>query len=362
MTTRPVRHRTVAFWLRMAFVSVTTAIVLAVLFAMFGGGAPFGERLVRSMVHSAVMAGLAASTLPRVAPRVASRSVAVRITVMIAVLLSLPAVGSVISCGIIAILLGHMAFWPCLVSAFPVNALIVATLGMGVTLYESQRAQLADMTLELRTRELERERALKTAVEAQLSSLESRVQPHFLFNTLNAISALIHEDPNRAERTVERLAALLRFSLDAAGRGIVSLAEELKIVEDYLEIESARLGPRLAYTIDVDPGLRQWEIPPFAIQTLVENSVKHAIGPRPRGGTIRIAARPAGDRLIVSVWDDGPGFTREAMTPGHGLENLQSRLAGRYGSAAAIDVARRDDGTLVTVSLPAVRHRSGVTV
>ena len=358
---RAMRH-TASFWLRMAAISVTTAVVIALLFTMFGGGAPLFTRLWRSMVHSAVMAGLAASVLPRLMPRIAHRPVVARIAITIGALLALPAVGSVVSSAIITIFDPYIGFWPCLVMSFPVNALIVSTLGMGVTLYESQRSQLSDLTLALRTRELDHERERKTALEARLSSLESRIQPHFLFNTLNAISALIPEDPERAERTVERLAALLRFSLDATERGIVPLSEELTIVADYLEIEKTRLGARLAYTLDVSPDVARWPIPPFAVQTLVENSVKHAIAPRPAGGTSRVTSAAAGDRLVVTVWDDGPGFTTAALRPGHGLETLQERLTARYGDAARVEVGRRDGGTLVTVSVPAARADRTVSV
>jgi sensor histidine kinase YesM len=362
MTPRAAHRPTGGYWLRVAGVAVITAVVLATLFAMFGGGSPFITRLWRSMIHSGVMAGLAATILPRVAARLRSGPIATRIVGMVLVLISLPAVGSVISCGIIAFFQGAGVFWPSLVASFPVNALIVATVGMGVTLYETQRAQLSDLTLALRTRELEHERERKGALEARLSSLESRIQPHFLFNTLNAISALIPEDPERAERTVERLAALLRFSLDATERGIVPLAEELTIVGDYLEIETTRLGARLSYTLDVHPDVRHFPIPPFAVQTLVENSIKHAIAPRPGGGVLRVTAGPEGDRLVVTVWDDGPGFTADAMRPGHGLENLTARLVARYGDAARFDVGRRDGGTLVTVAMPPTRADRTVTV
>jgi LytS/YehU family sensor histidine kinase len=88
------------------------------------------------------------------------------------------------------------------------------------------------------------------------------------------------------------------------------------------------------------------------VQTLVENSVKHAIAPRPGGGRIRVAAATTADELCLTVWDDGPGFTADAMRAGHGLENLQSRLVARYGDAANLTIGRRDGGTLVTVSLP----------
>jgi LytS/YehU family sensor histidine kinase len=203
-----------------------------------------------------------------------------------------------------------------------------------------------------RMRLLEHERAGKMGLEARLSSLQSRLHPHFLFNTLNAISALIHEDPERAERTVERLAALLRFSLDVSERSLVPLAQELKIVVDYLEIEKTRLGDRLSYTLAVDPGLEAREIPPFALQTLVENSVKYAVAPRPRGGRLRVEVASLADRLLLSVWDDGPGFTAADIRPGHGLENLQARLTATFGAAAALDIRPRDGGTLVTVALP----------
>jgi LytS/YehU family sensor histidine kinase len=226
------------------------------------------------------------------------------------------------------------------------------TLGVGMSLYEAQRSRLETMTLELRARELEGERDRKLALQARLASLESRLQPHFLFNTLNAISALIQDDPDRAERMVERLAALLRFSLDASERGLVPLADELKIVTAYLEIERARLGERLTYTLDVDPEAAGREVPPLTIQTLVENSVKHAIAPRPGGGRIRVTASAAGDRLQLAVWDDGPGFTAAALRPGHGLDNLQSRVAARYGAAATLTIAPANGGTRVTITLP----------
>ena len=95
-----------------------------------------------------------------------------------------------------------------------------------------------------------------------------------------------------------------------------------------------------------------WDVPPLAVQTLVENSIKHAIAPRPSGGHVRVEAATSNGRLVVGVWDDGPGFTIAAAIPGHGLENLQSRLHARFGDTATLSVAPRDGGTLVAVSLP----------
>jgi LytS/YehU family sensor histidine kinase len=269
-------------------------------------------------------------------------------------LLGVTVVGTALACGVLA-LLGHRAAWAiagCVREDLWVNALIAGPIGIAVTLYESQRARLDTLTLELRTKELERERASKIAVEARLSSLESRLHPHFLFNTLNTISALIHDDPERAERMVERLAALLRFSLDATAAGVVTLEREMKIVADYLAIEAARLGDRLSYRLDVSPAAAACEIPPLAVQTLVENSIKHAVAPRPRGGRVTVTASATNGRLDVAVWDDGPGFSVTAITPGHGLDNLKSRLAERYGPDATLAIAPSEDGVQVSVSLP----------
>lgn len=196
------------------------------------------------------------------------------------------------------------------------------------------------------------------ALEARLATLESRLHPHFLFNTLNAISALIHDDPDRAERTVERLAALLRFSLDATQQGVIPLGREMKIVGDYLEIEHTRLGERLSYAVTADPAVEACAIPPLAVQTLVENSIKHAIAPRPHGGQVRVDASEAGDEVVLRVWDDGPGFTIAHMPPGHGLDNLKTRLTARFGASARLAVERQAGGTLVTVSLPRVSARA----
>jgi LytS/YehU family sensor histidine kinase len=225
-------------------------------------------------------------------------------------------------------------------------------LGIGMSVYEAQRSRVEALTLELRTRELEHERERKSALEARLSSLESRLHPHFLFNTLNAIAELIHENPDRAERTVERLAALLRASLDATEHGLVPLSRELELVSDYLEIEKARLGDRLIYAVAVAPALARCRVPPLAVQMLVENSIKHAIAPRPAGGRLRVDAAAEDGRLVVGVWDDGPGFSADTIQPGHGLENLQSRLAARFGDAGVLNVAREHGGTRVSIVIP----------
>jgi signal transduction histidine kinase len=224
--------------------------------------------------------------------------------------------------------------------------------GLGVYLFESMRYRLAETTLELRTRQLDQERAQKLATEARLSSLESRIHPHFLFNTLNSISALIHDEPQRAEEIVGRLAALLRFSLDTNQCSLVPLEQEFKIVRDYLEIEKARFGERLSYSIEVAPEARLCSLPPLAVESLVENSVKHAIAPRREGGDVRVSARAIDGGIEIEVSDSGSGFSLDAIPRGHGIDNLLARLEVLYNGQARLDVGTADGRASVRLILP----------
>jgi LytS/YehU family sensor histidine kinase len=231
--------------------------------------------------------------------------------------------------------------------------IITLAIGMSVSLYETLRYKLQAATLEARTRQMEQERAYKLLAEAQLSSLESRIHPHFLFNTLNSIAALIPLDPQRAEDTVGKLASLLRFSLNAQHSGLVPLEQELKIVRDYLEIESTRFGPRLRYEIIVPASLDSVKVPPLALQTLVENSVKHVAATRTEGASIRVTGAMESDRIRLEVLDDGPGFSLGAAAPEHGLGNLAARLELLFGGAGRLGVTRESEHTIVRISFPA---------
>src|SRR5437870_10350365 len=349
------RRLTSTHWFRVGLASVSAAGILTALFAL-AGHSEISVTLQSALVHAAGMTVLVSLTMPWLRRCVEGQPAPLGWGLKIAALLPLAVVGTVLACGVIT-LLGFRPrepFSTCFGHDLSTCVLITLTLGISMGLYDTQRQRLDAVTAALRDRELEHERARKMALEARLSSLEARLQPHFMFNTLNAISALIQENPDEAERTVERLAALLRFSLDATGRGLVPLEHELKIVTDYLEIERTRFGERLVYVIDADPDAGGIEVPPLAIQTLVENSIKHAIAPRRAGGRVHVAAPAVGDHVRLSVWADGAGFAADAMRVGHGLDKLRGRLAGRVGADATLEIGRRDGGALVTISLPRV--------
>jgi sensor histidine kinase YesM len=226
---------------------------------------------------------------------------------------------------------------------------VTIVIGIAMILIGTNNARIQATELSLRTQQLERERAEKLAAEAQLASLASRVQPHFLFNTLNSISGLIRQQPAQAEAMIEHLSSLLRSSLE--GKDLVDLTQELKLVTDYLEIQRTRFGGRLRYDLAVDPDA-SGKLPPFSVQTLVENSLKHVAGRRPDGIAIRIEVRRYDRGLSLAVTDDGPGFDPDAMRAGHGLDILQRRLRGLFGDAATLEFDRQPRSMTVRLRIP----------
>jgi two-component system, LytTR family, sensor kinase len=206
------------------------------------------------------------------------------------------------------------------------------------------------------------DRALRAAhlearlAEAQLQALQRQLHPHFLFNTLNGISALMHRDVHAADRMLVRLSDLLRMALDRRGAQEVPLSDDLEFLAKYLEIEQARFGERLSVRYDFDPETLDALVPNLLLQPLVENSVRHAIATLSEGGVIEVTSRRVGDTLELRVRDNGPGLSKE-RTPspsgGLGLTNTRSRLEHLYGSAQHLQFSETPGGGLtVTVVLP----------
>jgi two-component system, LytTR family, sensor kinase len=191
--------------------------------------------------------------------------------------------------------------------------------------------------------------------EAKLESLRMQLRPHFLFNSLNAATQLVHERQSaRAARVLELLADLLRQVLRPTGQ-LVPLDQELRFVEQYLDIEQERFSDRLrvSWTID-DNNVRKAMVPSFVLQPLVENAIRHGIARGPDAGRIEIAAHSASDELTVTVSDDGPGFTLPlAAAQGVGLHNTRERLRTLYGDTATLTLSNREpSGAIATLTLP----------
>jgi two-component system, LytTR family, sensor kinase len=203
----------------------------------------------------------------------------------------------------------------------------------------------------------ERERqaaALATElVQARLQALRMQINPHFLFNTLNTISALIHENPDAADRMVVRLSELLRHTFERGDTQEVPLREEMKFLEGYLEIQQMRFGHRLTVDIDVAPDVQDLLVPFLLLQPLVENAIRHGIEPREDPGRVTIRARRDGDRLELRIKDNGDGLPAEKLREGIGLTNTRSRLTHLYDEEASFDLVNAPGGGLeVRVYLP----------
>jgi signal transduction histidine kinase len=192
--------------------------------------------------------------------------------------------------------------------------------------------------------------------EAQLEALQRQLHPHFLFNTLNTISALMHRNIDAADAMLERLSDLLRLTLDRIGLQQVRLKDELDFIEKYLDIERARFGDRLQVHVDVPATLLHALVPTLLLQPLVENAVRHGIAPKVGGGRLDIVARQDGDRLRLVVRDTGAGLpndTLQKFNTGVGLSNTRSRLEHLYGDAHRFEFHRPPEGGLaVTVVIP----------
>lgn len=208
----------------------------------------------------------------------------------------------------------------------------------------------------VRERDLRASRLEVDLAEAKLASLESRLRPHFLFNTLNTIAALIRDDPSTAESMVGQLSELLRASLRADPGAEIRLDEELHLVEQYLSIQRVRFNDRLNAGLRATDEARQALVPQLILQPIVENAVRHGIAPRESGGSVWVMADRPNGRLRLVVEDDGVGVT-DSPSPnagtGIGLGGLRSRLAHLYGDDHRLEVApRQPTGTRVTIEIP----------
>jgi two-component system sensor histidine kinase AlgZ len=243
-------------------------------------------------------------------------------------------------------------FWVEYLHTLRIALLLALVFGLGAYFFVSMRDRLRATEGQLHEKEIAEERALKLAAEARLRSLESRIHPHFLFNTLNSISALIALDPARAEETIGRLAALLRASLDTTSQPLIPLHQELAMVAHYIDIEKIRFGEKLRGSVDVPAELQDAKVPPMSIQSLVENAVKHGITSQSSGGDFLVTAFSENGSLHIEVRDSGPGFDLTAIPAGHGLDNLVERLDTLFGAKARLNVYQRDGRAIVEMVLP----------
>jgi len=203
----------------------------------------------------------------------------------------------------------------------------------------------------LREREFTATRLSAQLADARMQALRMQLNPHFLFNALNTVAALVRSKPLAAEETVGNLAQVLRRTLDRSRRTLATLDDEVDYLEAYLSVEKERFGDRLTVEWFIDPRTRALKIPPMTLQPLVENSLKHGIGGQLQGGTLTIRSALEPGTLLLEVVDDGAGFLPH-FREGTGLRNLRERLEALYGGESQLHVDRDVKGASVTVRIP----------
>jgi len=224
---------------------------------------------------------------------------------------------------------------------------IIVKVVLGGKKRAERRAQVATATAA--------EESLKRQlVEAQLKMMQAQVEPHFLFNTLASVDYLIETDPPTASKMQKNLIQYLRAALPQMREGSTTLGKEIQLCRSYLEILKFRMEDRLHYTVTVPQGLQSAQFPPMMLQSLIENSIKHGLEPKPEGGAITISADIVDGRLRVTVADTGLGFAAGSQPgTGVGLSNVRERLAALYGGRARLSIdANHPSGTIVTIDVP----------
>jgi LytS/YehU family sensor histidine kinase len=245
-------------------------------------------------------------------------------------------------------------FWPARVQGMFLIGGCALVLGLILGLGAMVREREAQASAQALQFALERETLQRQAADAKLSLLQSQVEPHFLFNTLANVQALVESGSPRAAPVLASLIAYLRAAMPQLHEGAPTLARELSLVRAYLELMQMRMPDRLHYDIAVDPGLHTLRVPPMTLLTLVENAVRHGIDPSETGGRIEVGAQrdAAGGRARLWVSDTGRGLD-EGHAPGTGLANLRERLAATYGGRARLELsALQPHGVRAQIEFP----------
>jgi len=207
------------------------------------------------------------------------------------------------------------------------------------------------------TAELQLERSERTASEARLYALRTQLDPHFLFNTLNAVSSQVERDPRLARAMIEQLGDLLRLSLDSHGKQSIRLRDELAFTDRYLALQKIRFGDRLQIEFDVATDAANAFVPSLVLQPLVENAIRHGLSSKLKGGLLQVSAHRLDEHLVLQVEDNGvglaPGWSMEEDS-GIGLRLTRERLASRYpDSSSRFEISSRaSGGTVVSIALP----------
>jgi len=212
-------------------------------------------------------------------------------------------------------------------SDYKFTFIIVLVVGTIIYFYKAQQATLK---ARLKEKELDLIKARQLKTQAELQTLQSKINPHFLYNSLNSIASLIHEDADKAEDMTLKLSKLFRYSINSQQENLARVADEMEVVNTYLAIEKVRFGDRIKFNTSVDPELLNQRIPRFLIQPLVENALKHGLNNMAKNGMLEVVLRRDNQRLVLEVADNGPPFPHE-LNMGYGMQSTYDKLNLLYG-------------------------------
>lgn len=335
---------------------INLSIVVVYLVLLVSGELSFNKYLLHMFVFALVYANLT-GMLGMFALNALARRLSLRdplAPILVAGVVVCVALGCLLSQALLVVIgfLPSQRFWAQYFQTLKISMPLALVFGFGAMVHGSLRFRMKTMQEKLSEKDAAVAKAEKLAAEARLHSLESRIQPHFLFNTLNSISSLTASNPERAEQIIGKLALLLRASLDNSNQPLISLRQELDMVESYLDIEAVRLGDKLKRSVVVSPELLDAKVPPMSVQSLVENAVKYGITPQSNGGEVVVQVFSNNGALHVEVRDTGPGFDLSKIPASHGLDQLTQRLDTLFNSSAYLRVTRSGVYYIVEMVLP----------
>lgn len=346
----PAAHVLVAGFAREAVIVVIGNALIALALTAVGVGKGFVDNLVFSQsIGLSIMLLLdagrfflqrrSALTVPRLA---------------VAMVLAL-VLGTALGRGIASMLLGIGLSHAFATKDLELTGWIALTATLLVTWYGWSRTRIAELSEQVARTAWQKEAAERTALTARLQALQAQIEPHFLFNTLATLDSLIASDPPRARELLASLNRFLRATLEASRAQSETLAVQFRVLDSMLAVHAMRLGPRLAYALDLPRDCADLPVPPMLLQPLVENALKHGIQGLVQGGRIDIGARRDGQDVVLTVTDTGPGFgvTPGTQGAGVGLVNVRERLAALYGERASLTLIENvPHGLVARVRLP----------
>jgi len=233
-------------------------------------------------------------------------------------------------------------------SDYRFSFLVVVVVSTIVYFYHAQKARLNER---LKEKELDLVKVKQLITQAELQTLQSKINPHFLYNSLNSIASLIHEDADRAEDMTLKLSRLFRYSINPQQENMASVTEEMEIVTTYLAIEKVRFGDRLSFKTAIDEDVKAIRIPRFLIQPLVENALKHGLNDMAANGELKISLHRAGEKVAITITDNGKPFPAE-LDMGYGLQSTYDKLALLYGENYQVQITNSPEKQ-VRILIPA---------